>query len=418
MAKDSEVAIVGAGAAGLAAARTLIDAGLSVHVLEAKNRIGGRAYTESESVGIAWDHGAHWLHDQGRNFFATLASAHNIPLKTVSENRWLWTGQGWASDFEKRDYDAYCDLVFDRIQRLGLDPQDKPVSDAQPPHFRFRSMFNSWYAALSGMEPDESSVHDDYRYSEDTGNARVCCGYGQLLAKYASGVPVTLSTPVRAIDWSANGVALETSEGTVKASAAIVTVSNNVLVSDAIRFSPSIPAPYREAFENIPLGGAEKIAIAFDKDVLGLSDAHLFFYHSTPKIARFQIRPFGENIAIAFVAGRFAREIANEGTDAMASFALSQLVDVFGADIRKSVTGVRPTNWCVDPYIGGGYSTARPGYADMRCILSEPIAERLYFAGEAHALDAFGTVHGAYRSGVATAKRIAGQLHPELIGSL
>ena len=295
----------------------------------------------------------------------------------------------WASDFEKRDYDAYCDLVFDRIQRLGLDPQDKPVSDAQPPHFRYRSMFDSWYAALSGMEPDESSVHDDYRYSEDTGNARVRCGYGQLLAEYASGVPVTLSTPVQAIDWSANGVALETSEGTVKASAAIVTVSNNVLACDAIRFSPSIPAPYREAFENIPLGGAEKIAIAFDKDVLGLSDAHLFFFHSTPKIARFQIRPFGENIAIAFVAGRFAREIANEGTDAMASFALSQLVDVFGADIRKSVTGVRPTDWWVDPYIGGGYSTARPGYADMRCILSEPIAERLYFAGEAHAIDAF-----------------------------
>ena len=135
------------------------------------------------------------------------------------------------------------------------------------------------------------SVHDDYRYSEDTGNARVRCGYGQLLAEYASGVPVTLSTPVQAIDWSANGVALETSEGTVKASAAIVTVSNNVLACDAIRFSPSIPAPYREAFENIPLGGAEKIAIAFDKDVLGLSDAHLFSSIQRPRLHDFRSVP-------------------------------------------------------------------------------------------------------------------------------
>jgi len=415
---DPKVAIVGAGAAGLAAARTLIDAGISIQLLEAKDRIGGRAYTECKSVGIAWDHGAHWLHDQERNFFVGYASSKNIPIEPVSENRWLWTGQGWASDLEKRDYDAYCDLVFDRIQLLGLDTADKPVSDAQPPHFRYRTMFDSWYAALSGMEPNQSSAVDDYRYSDDTGNARVRCGYGQLLADYARGIPVSLATPVHAIDWSGEGVALETPEGTVNASAAIVTVSNNALFAETIRFSPALPAHYGDAFENIPLGGAEKVAIAFDKDVLGLSDAHLFFVHSSPEIARFQIRPFGTNIAIAYMAGRFAREIANEGGDAMSDFALSQLVGVFGNDIRKSVTGIQPTRWCTDPHIGGGYSTARPGYADARFTLSEPIAERLYFAGEAHAIDAYGTVHGAYRSGAETAKRVAVQLDPKLICSL
>jgi monoamine oxidase len=408
---ELDVVIVGAGSAGLSAARTLCDAGLAVVVLEAKRRIGGRAYTERESVGIPWDHGAHWLHDQGRNFFTEFATALEIALEPVVEGKRIWTGKGWADAGYVRDYEAYCDLVFDRIQRLGVAAEDVPVSDAVLDHFQFRPMFESWYAALSGIEPERSSVFDDYRYLDDTGNRRVRCGYGALLARYGDGIPISLSTLVQGIDWSGSGVAVETSDGTLRAKAVIVTVSNNVLAADAIQFTPRLPAPLVEAFSNVPLGEAEKAAIAFDRDVFGLDDAHVAYVHDTDEAVRFQIRPFGENIAVGYMAGGFAKSISKSGEDEMTAFAVDRLVDAFGADIRNTITATKATGWCHDPHILGGYSTARLGHTDDRFTLAEPVGERLYFAGEAHAVDAYGTVHGAHNSGVETAERVIHQLN-------
>ena len=94
----------------------------------------------------------------------------------------------------------------------------------------------------------------------------------------------------------------------------------------------------------------------------------------------------------------------------MSDFALSRLVDVFGSGIRSAVTATQASDWCIDPDIGGGYSSARPGGADGRTVLAEPVNERLFFAGEAHAVDAYGTVHGAYNSGVETARRVLAHL--------
>jgi len=407
---DPDVVIIGAGAAGLAAGRVLMAAGAFTVVLEAKIRTGGRAFTDENSVGIAWDRGAHWLHNQRHNFFAGYAEREKIPLEPVSENRKIWTDRGWSDDELIQDYDAYCDLAFDRIAALGLEPVDHPVSDALPRHHFYRPMFESWYAALSGMEPNRSSAWDDWRYRDDTGNRRVRCGYGALLARYATDVPVEVSTPARIIDSSGPEIFVETDRGRIKASAVIITVSNAVLSSDAISFSPPLPNAFTSALECIPLGEAEKVAIAFKSDVFGLEDTHLIFLDPSPQVARFQIRPFGENIAVAYLAGCFARRMSEAGAAAMSDFALSRLVDVFGSGIRSAVTATQASDWCIDPDIGGGYSSARPGGADGRTVLAEPVNERLFFAGEAHAVDAYGTVHGAYNSGVETARRVLAHL--------
>ncbi len=410
MASDPEVAIIGAGAAGLAAARVLLMAGMDTIVLEAKARIGGRAFTDKNSVGIAWDRGAHWLHNQGQNYFVRYAEHEGIPLEPVSETRKMWGNFGWSGDEFIKEYDAYCDLVFDRIAALGLEPVDRPVSDALPPHHLYRPMFESWYAALSGMEPNRSSSWDDCRYRDDTGNRRVRCGYGALLTRYGANVPVETSTRVISIDSSGPKIIIQTDRGRITASAVIVTVSNAVLSSEKISFSPALPDAFTSALVGIPLGEAEKVAIAFNRDVFGLEDMHLFFLHPTLQVARFQIRPFGENIAIAYIAGCFARGLLEEGGAAMKDFALSRLIDVFGTEIRHAVTAMQATHWCVDPHIGGGYSSARPGSADGRTVLAEPVNERLFFAGEAHAVDAYGTVHGAYNSGIDTARRVLAYL--------
>lgn len=410
MSAEPDVAIVGAGAAGLSAARTLRDAGLSTVVLEAKGRIGGRAYTDDESVGIAWDQGAHWLHDQGRNFFTEFAATRDITLEPVAEGKRIWTDKGWADAGYVRDYEAYCDLVFDRIQRLGVAGEDVAVSAAVPDHFEFRQMFEAWYAALSGMEPDRSSAFDDYRYLDDTGNRRVRCGYGALLAQYGAGISVSLSTPVDEIDWSGAGVIVKTPDGALRARSVIVTVSNNVLAAGVIQFTPHLPLSLIKAFSNVALGEAEKVAIAFDRDVFGLDDAHVAYVHDTDEAIRFQIRPFGENIAVAYMAGRFAKSISKTGEGEMTAFAVDRLADAFGTEIRNAITATKATGWSWDPNILGGYSTARPGYADDRFTLAEAVGDRVYFAGEAHAVNAYGTVHGAHNSGVETAQRVIRQL--------
>ena len=90
----------------------------------------------------------------------------------------------------------------------------------------------------------------------------------------------------------------------------------------------------------------------------------------------------------------------------MENFAVSKLTEIFGPKIRKHVTQIQSTSWCTDPHIGGGYSTAKPGAANGRFLLREHFSSNLFFAGEAHSVDGYGTVHGAYRSGVKTAKHV------------
>ncbi len=161
----------------------------------------------------------------------------------------------------------------------------------------------------------------------------------------------------------------------------------------------------------MPLGEANKVAIAFERNQFGPDDSYrLHLEHATPAAIRFEFRRFGRDLALGYLAGRFAAELEAEGPAAMAAFALDQLVKVFGAGLRRQVRGVASTAWCADPDIRGGYSCARPGLAHLRPRLAEPLADRLFFAGEACSLEAYGTVHGAALTGAAAAEAIARSL--------
>jgi monoamine oxidase len=161
----------------------------------------------------------------------------------------------------------------------------------------------------------------------------------------------------------------------------------------------------------VPVGEANKIAIGFERNLFGPAESYrLHIEHRTRQAIRFEFRPFGRNLALGYLAGRFAAELEAAGPDAMAAFALDQLVEIFGTALRKRVRGVATTAWCGDPDIRGGYSCALPGFVDLRPRLAEPLAERLFFAGEACSLEAYGTVHGAALSGAAAAEAIAQHL--------
>ena len=404
MKSEVDVVVVGAGSAGLSAAKAILAQGRSVQILEAKDRIGGRAVTLYAAPGVPWDPGAYWLHHSEDNFFAKFAAESGVQFDEMPRFSRMWSNGGWADEASVTERDVYFDAAFEAIDKAGLAGLDIPAAEVVPPHPRFHSMFCTWYAALSGAEPQYCSALDQSRYRDGI-NLRVKPGYGALLASYGAGLPIELNCPVTRIQWGGDRISVETARGAVQCRAVVITASTTALAKGGIAFEPELPAAYRDALERLPLGTAEKVAIAFERDIFGLPDnSHVQFEHQDEMTIRFQIKPGGYNIAIGYLAGHFAEKLEAQGTEAMVAFAEDYLTKVFGADVKYTQIGADVSHWRSDPYIGGGYSYAVPGAATMRDILKAPINERIFFAGEACSIPHFGTVNGANESGIAAAE--------------
>ena len=405
---DPDVIVVGAGAGGLAAGRTCQELGLTVAVLEAKDRVGGRVHTD-DSIGVPWDPGAHWLHNAEHNFFGRYAAEHGFVLDKDGWRRMSLRARDALDDASAEEWEAYWESAFAAIEEAGAKGLDIPASDVIPPHPRWRVMFDSFFAALAGVEPDRTSALDNARYEHGDSNWRVAPGYGALVAHYGRNVPVALSTPVSRIGRSGKRIEVETPRGALACRAAIVNASTSALAEGGIRFDPPLPADLREAIESVPLGEAEKVAFRVkDELVSGFPrNSHVFIEHGTMEHMRVQVRPLGTPVIIAWANGRFARRLMDEGRAAMIDFAERTVANVFGADMLKGVVARATSNWLGDPFIRGGYSCALPGKTGCRAVLSQGMDERLFFAGETTHPTAFGTVHGAYEEGVAAAKRVA-----------
>jgi monoamine oxidase len=410
MNSNVDVVVVGAGSAGISAAKALLAQGRTIQIVEAKDRTGGRATTRDAAPGTPWDPGAYWLHHSEDNFFAKFAAESGVQFEDMPRFSRMWipndNGGAWADDATMEAREAYFDAAFAAIDKAGNAGLDIAASEVVPPNPRFHNMFRTWYAALSGAEPEYCSTLDQSRYRDGL-NLRIRPGYGALLASYAMGLDVELNCPVKRIRWDGDGVSVETAKGTIAARAVVISVSTSVLARRLIAFEPELPAAYVDAIERLPLGTAEKVALAFDRDVFDLPDnSHVQYEHQGDEGVRFQIKPGGYKIAIGYLAGHFAEQIEKQGTSAMADFAESYLVKIFGADIKHAIVGRDASHWRSDPYIGGGYSYAVPGAAGVRDLLSQPINDRLFFAGEACSIPHFGTVNGANESGFAAANAV------------
>jgi monoamine oxidase len=412
VAGNPDLAIVGAGAAGLAAARTALELGLCPLVLEAKDRIGGRAFTDTATLGVPWERGANWLHNADDNFFRAYADRHGFAYEPQRPTRRTWC-QGWADAALIETFHEYEARAFEAVEQAGLAGRDVAAAEVIPPHPCFRPALDAWFAALNGVEPARSSTVD-YARTADGRNLRLENGYGALVAHYGRGLPVRLRAEVRRIRRAGAEIVLETPQGDVRARCALVTVSTNVLAAEKIAFDPPLPLEKREAIAAVPTGEADKVAIAFDRNVFGEDGPfHLGFHHASVGFIPFEIRPFGRDLAIGHFGGRFALEMAAAGSKAAIALVLDALAEAFGATIRSHVRAAAATSWCTDPHVLSGYSCALPGKAHLRPMLAEPLGDRLLFAGEACSLDAYGTAHGAHTTGVAGAKRAAEALGVE-----
>jgi monoamine oxidase len=400
---DVDLVIIGGGAAGIAAARHAAAHPVSYRLLEAAPRVGGRALTHVTESGIALDRGCGWLHSADRNSWRAQAEATGF---TVDRTPPPWGTQACdhgMSAAEQAAFGAAYDAWERRTLAAAGEP-DRAAAELLEPGCRWNPLIDALSAYINGAGTAALSVHDYAAYANaDTGvNWRVAEGYGALVAAAASGLDVSLDTPVEAIDHSGERLRIRTGRGTIEARAAIVAVPTPILAEGRLRFVPELPAK-REAAAGLPLGLANKLHLALDEPGLFPADSHLFGRTDTRETCSYHLRPLGRPLVEVYAGGDHAEALERD-PPALADFAVEELVALVGSDLRRRLRPLAPpTRWRAEPLIRGSYSHALPGRAGDRATLAAPVDSRLFFAGEACSTHDFSTAHGAHDSGVAAA---------------
>jgi len=399
---DVEVVVVGAGAAGIAAARRLFDARIDTLLIEARQRIGGRAWTITEASGAALDIGCGWLHSAERNPWCEVAEAQGC---SIDKSPPPWARASAAIGMSAADRVAFADALQqfrDRAEALAEESPDQPASNFLDAQCAWNNLINAVSTYYSGVELDRVSARDLQRYDDSGVNWRVMQGYGKAIAEYGAGLPVTLNCKVQKIDHRASPLRIETTEGTIVADAAIVTLPSGVLASQPELFLPALPAK-SDAAANLPLGLADKLFFSLRGAEQFESDSRAFGNPARTETAAYHFRPFGRPQIEAYFGGALAAELERGGEAAFHEFAVGELVALLGSDFARRIKPLHIHCWGSDPFSQGSYSFALPGRADSRAALATPVDNCLFFAGEACSPSDYSTAHGAYLTGVAAA---------------
>ncbi len=414
MVQNPDVVIVGAGAAGIGAGLALTRLGVSHLILEAKQRVGGRAYSDTSSLGHLWDHGAHWLHSGDVNVMRFMAEKLNHKFRpenpAVTSFRSFIGGQWKVSEFAT----DYVWTKLEEIVQAGRNGSDVSAESILDRGHAMYPLLRHWCQLMYSKDPCEISTGDAGNYSDSHVNLPVEDGYGALVARLSQGLPIRLGVTVKAIEVTGQGVRLETSSGTITAKACILAVPSRIMEKQRIAIKPGLPAALQQAFADVTMGYGEKVALGFDRKVFeGFEIPFADVFDPVAPDTRplnFELHPFGRPIAVAHVGGSVARELAKAGPEAMKGFAIDTLVKAFGADIRQRIVASATTGWTMDEHIGGAYSGAAPGKAEARAVFSEPVHERIFLAGEHVHRHYMATVHGAYETGLDAAHKAAAAL--------
>ncbi|MCJ2143522.1 flavin monoamine oxidase family protein [Methylobacterium sp. E-066] len=404
-ARDGTVVVVGAGAAGLAAAATLRAAGRSFTLIEARDRIGGRAFTD-RALGpdCRFDAGAEYIHWAERNPWAPIARAAGV--RFAQEGGWARTltidGRP-ATEAENANRRAGFSGLDALLAPKGGDLSLAEAARSGGPNAELAA---AGLSRLSlGEDPERVSAVDYDRLW--SGTDLWVDGYGDLVARRFADLPVRLSCPVRAIDWSQKTVRVETEGGTLAAAAVIVTVPVGVLKSGAIRFTPRLLNPAEAALDGLHMGAYTKIGLRLDPakvDPAALGDA-VSVITGGPTVY-FEMGPFGRPLAVANLGGDLARDLCRAGEPAAVALATERLGAILGSKAKGAVQAGRLAGWWTDPHACGSYSIVAPGHAEARDRLREPVGERVFFAGEALAGGGAMTVGGATLDGERAARDV------------
>jgi monoamine oxidase len=400
--READIVVIGAGAAGIAAARRIQAANRKVIVVEAEAQIGGRCLTDATTFDVPFDRGARWMHNPDTNPIIKLARAAGLEIVTAPSGQKIRVGRRNARAGETEEFLATLvkvnRAIDDASRRADIScaaalPKDLVLGDwAGAIDFTLGASF-------AGKDFKDFSAVDKIRAADR--NTVFACrqGLGTLIAKLGNEIPVSLSTPVSRISWSNRDVSVETPSGKIAARAAILTVSSNVLTAGGIKFAPDIPKRTLDAASKLSLGSYDHIALQVPGNPLGLARDDVVIEQSTSnRTALLLANMGGSSLCSIDVAGSFGRDLSAQGEAAMLAFAKEWLTKLFGSDAAAAVKKSSVTRWNTSPYVLGAMSAAAPGGQASRKILTEPIGA-MFLAGEATHETLWGTVDGAWESG-------------------
>lgn len=430
---DGKVIVIGAGAAGLSAARVLQDQGREVIVLEGRERMGGRLHTIQVGGGMV-DAGGNWIHGAPENPLYYLAQdagftirednfVHPFRMKTFDQARGhsvnpfrilylllraarvigRFTGESLSTSHTESNLAERIEKDVARIRGAN-----------NKRYFRFftRMVVDLTAAQKSELlHPNGLALNPDY---VDGSDFVIEGGYRRLIERLSVGLDVRLNTVVEAIRYDDHGVEIVTNNGTFQGAHVIVTIPLGVLKAQTISFDPPLPDWKLEAIENVGVGVVEKIALKFEKAFWRKSA-------QTPRSVFYVANELGDFPAfidatssagcpmlVAFLAGDQVRHMA-EDSEPFVERATEVLQEIF-PDSYQNPTAVHVTNWGEDPFSRGSYSTPAVGVsAEDYEQLSQPVGGRVLFAGEATYREHAGFVEGAMGSGIREARRILGR---------
>ena len=416
--READIVVVGAGAAGIAAARRIMAANRKVIVVEASNQIGGRCQTDVSTFDVPFDRGARWMHNPETNPMIKLARSAGLEITTAPQGQKIRIGRRNARPGETEEFLAALvranRAIDDAARRFDVScasvlPKDLGVW-ADTAEFTLGANF-------SGKDLKDISVGDKAR-AQDRNTAIACRqGLGTLIAKLGEQVPVSLSTPANRIVWGSRDVSVETSAGKILARAVVITVSSNVLAAGNIKFASELPKRTLDAASKLSLGSYDRIALQMPGNPLGLARDDIVIEQSNSmKTALIYANIGGSSLCSIDVGGSFGRDLSAQGEAAMVAFAKEWLTKLFGSEVAAAVNKSSATRWNAAPFALGAMSVASPGGQASRKVLSEPIG-CMYLAGEATHETLWGTIDGAWESGERAAeaalRRIGALRDPE-----
>lgn len=397
---DRDILIVGAGAAGLAAARKLRAAGADVLILEACKHIGGRIYTIHDFASAEpAELGAEFVHGSPAEIH-TLAEEASVSLERVEGSDLSFDGEHFA---EGRDVEADLERLLEgergkkdrpfeeALQASGLD------DGAQTGLRNYIEGFNAAHAA-------RISVQSLLRQQEVEGGdvARIAGGYDAIPRLLGAGLDVRLHSAVDSIQWRRGAVEVRAGEERWHARQVLVTVSLGVLQAGTIRFDPE-PRASLDAARSLAMGAAVRLTMRFDERVWmrhgKLATASFLHTPSEPFTAWW---PRGQMIT-AWAGGAQADRLPSRDRSALTELALDTLVKITGEsldNLRSNLAAVHYLDWSANQFTRGAYSYVPAGAIEAPSILAQAVEDTIYFAGEAVGESAeCGTVQAAIRSG-------------------
>jgi len=425
-----DVVVIGAGAAGLAAARRLSAEGLSVAIVEARDRIGGRIYTHHDSRSpVAIELGAEFVHGKPKELLDLSAEAGLVLCDGANRHWFLRDGRITADDSWQK--------IEDLMERLDDEPRDRTFAEFMSSldeeetaaiRAQVRRYVQDFHAADLNVIGTKGLAFVNKAAEEIDGDNsfRFLGGYERVvewLLKQATndGAVIFLNQVVKEIHWKNGSVMVRTSDSEFKAKRCVVTLPIGVLQASDVQFEPALPAKFARAISQLRMGNVVKINLLFserfweklelpsDRRAKSLWDFSFIHSFKLPFPTWWTMLPQRTPVLVGWVGGPEADQILNRDEDSIVQSALHSLGEILNVDesyLRERLVDSYLHNWQTDPFSLGAYSYLPVGGIEAQAVLSEPIEHALFFAGEALSDGYVGTVHGAMMSGYRAAEKI------------